>query len=120
MQRGFRIEPGSAAKSAERERSQTPEAAFRIGSAAKSAEQAARESGAEPRGQASVGIRVSSALGQKFELPERPVPRPEQIPAAQAAAVQQPATAPAAVEQPAAPPLSRLWGRFRGLFNRNM
>jgi hypothetical protein len=120
MQRGFRIELGSAAKSAERERSQAPAAAFRIGSAAKSAEQAARESGTEPLGQASVGIRVSSTLGHKFELPDQLVPPPEQIPAAQAAVVQQPATAPAAVEQPAAPPLSRLWVRFRGLFNRNL
>jgi hypothetical protein len=48
MQREIGIEPGAAAKSA-----------------------AQREAGAVPRGQfqASMGIRVSRAVGQKFELP---------------------------------------------------
>jgi len=142
MQRGFRIEPGSAARSAEQEKkAQGQPVAFRIPSAAKAAEEAnkaqgpavklhipsaakaaeelARESGAISEGQyrAAGGIHVRSAQGQKFELPDRPVGAGEALPQAPAAQVQQPPATSSALDPPA-PPLARLWGRFRGLFGK--
>ena len=141
MQGGFRIQPGSAAKSAEDSReaeglSRGPQGfrigsaaksaedareaeglsrgpqGFRIESAAKSAEELARENGGRQI-QASTGIRISSAAGQKFDLPERPVAQPEPVTPAPQAAVQPPAPA-----EPAGP--SRLMGLFRGWFGRGV
>jgi len=129
MQRGFRIEPGSAARRAEQEKkAQGPLPTFRIGSAAKSAEERARaeEAPSEPF-RSSVGVRMSIGTGQKFELPTRPTGPGEALPvnpAAQAPAppVPQPPAASASVQpqpEPRAQGLSQLWGKFRGLFGRN-
>jgi len=132
MQRGFRIEPGSAARSAEQEKkAQGPMPTFRIGSAAKSAEERARAERAEEAGREpfrpSVGVRMSVGTGAKFELPTRPTGPGEALPvniAAQAPAPPAPHTPPASVpvqpqKEPQAQGLSRLFGKFRGLFGRN-
>lgn len=115
MQRGFRIGPGSAAKSAEQSEKASPTPrAFRIegGSAAKSSEDRDHESGAVPRGefQRSVGIRLNAPLGQKFELPERAAPSPE--PARPAPVAAEPSAS------AAAPAVPGLWNKFRGWFGR--
>lgn len=127
MQRGFRIEPGSAARSAEQEKkAQGPVPSFRIGSAAKSAEERAKAVEDAPREpfRPSVGVRMSVGGGQKFEL-AKPTGPGEALPAQPATvAPAQPTSAPpqptalpaAAAPQPQG--LSRLLGKFRGLFGR--
>jgi len=128
MQRGFRIEPGSAARSAEQEKkAQGPVPTFRIGSAAKSAEERAKASEDASREpfRPSAGVRMSVGTGQKFELPARPTGPGEALPAPPAASAPAAAPAPPQPTSPAAPipppaqGLSRLLGKFRGLFGRN-
>jgi hypothetical protein len=97
MNRGIRIDAGSAAKSAEER----------------------REAEAAARGefQRTAGIRMTRAVGQKFELPGGPATQagealPIPAPAAQAQALKE---APAA----SSPSLtSRISGVFRSLFGR--
>jgi hypothetical protein len=143
MPGGFRITPGSAAKAAEQEKkAQGPAMTFRIPSAARAAEEAKkaqgpvaiklqipsaakaaeeleRESKIAPQGQfqASAGIRISSAAGQKFELPQRSATPEASTPSPAAAEAPQP---PVAAAETTAAPLARLWGRFRGLFGRKV
>jgi hypothetical protein len=86
-----------------------------VGSAARAAEQS-READAAARGEfkGTAGIRVTRAVGQKFELPGGPARGPgEALPAAPSAA-QEPAKSEAS-----APSLTaRLAGVLRGLFGR--
>ncbi|HTR36648.1 MAG TPA: hypothetical protein VMH80_12140 [Bryobacteraceae bacterium] len=124
MQRGFRIEPGSAARSAEQEKkAQGPVPTFRIGSAAKSAEERAKASEEAPGEpfRSSVGVRMSVGTGQKFEL-GRPTGPGEALPVGPAA--EAPAPAPQSAAPATAPPqpqgVARLWGKFRGLFGRKL
>lgn len=94
------------------------------GSSARDAEQRARESERTPfRG--NVGINVSRAVGQKFELEARPSGPGEALPAKPVAS--EPAPAPAPAPQPEVksavvetPPSAagRVWNKFRGLFSR--
>ena len=103
MQRGMRIETGSAAGAAGQ----------------------GREAGGAARGEfkATVGIRVARAGGQKFELPGRPASGAgEGLPAPSPAAGEQGSTrgqgraAGAAPETSSAALTSRIAGVFRSLF----
>ena len=124
MQRGFRIEPGSAARSAEQEKkAQGPVPTFRIGSAAKSAEERAKAEEDAPREpfRSSVGVRMSVGTGQKFEL-ARPTGPGEALPVRPAAEAPAPAPPPPSAAPATAPPqgVARLLGKFRGLFGRKL
>lgn len=92
MTGGFRVEPGSAARDAE---------------------QRAREAGPSPY-RNSVGIRVGGQVGQKFEFESRPSGAGEALPIKPAPA---PEVKPAPVEAPPSA-AARVWGKFRGLFSR--
>ncbi|MGD0577823.1 MAG: hypothetical protein ABSC08_02730 [Bryobacteraceae bacterium] len=92
-----------------------------VGSAARAAEQS-READATERGEfkPTAGIRVARAVGQKFELPVGPATGPgEALPIPRSAAQEQ-----ASKEEPTepkasgAPLTSRIAGVFRGLFRR--
>ena len=85
------------------------------GSAARDAEERARESGATPfRG--NVGIRVSRQAGQKFEFEARPSGPGEALPIPKAGP--EPEARPPVVEPRAPSAAARIWGKFRGLFSR--
>jgi len=97
MHGGFRIEPGSAAKDAERRN---------------------REAG--PVGTTPVGIRVSRAVGQKFEFEAGPVQHAgEAQPRVVVTPVERPAQQPAE-QPPVAPPapsaVAQVWNKFRSWF----
>jgi hypothetical protein len=96
MHGGFRVEPGSAARDAE---------------------QRAREAGPAPF-RNNVGIRVGGQVGRKFEIESRPA-TPEEPPVKPAAPPPepQPEVKAAAAEAPPSA-AARLWGKFRGLFSR--
>jgi len=93
MHGGFQVEPGSAARDAEQRSRESP-----------------------PIGKASVGIRVSRAVGQKFEFDAAPgkqagEARPAVVAPAQQSVAEQPVEG-AAASSPAA----RVWKKFRSLF----
>jgi hypothetical protein len=102
MRRGINIAPGS------------------MKSAPKIAEERAHESGAAPRNlfRASMGIRVSRQVGQKFELTEAP-------PREAGEAKPRPALVETGQQVPPAPPptpksvAARLWRGFRRWFANN-
>jgi hypothetical protein len=100
MNRGIRIDAGSAARAAE----QSGEA------------EAAERGEFKP----TVGIRVARAVGQKFELPSGPASGPgEALPApSPAAQAQAPPEAPVAAKASSAPLAARIASVFRGLFRR--
>lgn len=97
MHGGFGVEPGSAARDAEQRARETEPSPFRN----------------------TVGMRLGAQVGRKFELESRPSGPGEARPVEQAPV----APAPQAEAQPAPPEkppsgAARLWDAFRGLFSR--
>jgi hypothetical protein len=104
MHGGFGIKPGSAARDAEQRARE------------------ARDAGTAPI-RANMGIRVGGQVGQKFELDSRPSGPGEALPLPRPAAatpVAAPVPKPAAPVPPPAEPsaAARVWGKFLGLFSR--
>lgn len=92
---GFGVDPGSAARDAER-----------------------RTREADPVPRASMGIRVGGQIGRKFEFESgRPQGPGEAMPVMPARPAPVPAAAPVTPADPSSA-AQRLWGKFRGLFSR--